>query len=508
MKTTVKLFLLVHRYLGFALSLLFVVWFLSGFAMMYVRYPTMRQHEKLQNLPQVDMQSCKLNLKEALTAAGVRDTMRTVRLGMMLNRPVYRLTTTRGDYKAVFADNGELFSGTDSVLAGKLASTFGKPGKVRKTEVLTEIDQWMAGARSQGYTTPVYRMQMDDSAGTYLYVSIQTGEVVQRVTARERLLAWLGPIPHWIYITVLLRNRPLWNDIIIWTSSLGVIMCLAGIVMGFVRYKRKNKNSLEFSPYKKRWFRWHHYTGFVFGIFVFTWVFSGLLSMTPWDWAPNTRLNMEETVQWTGGRMKAELFSLSASKAIGHLNNEISVKELHLTQLDGKPYYLACQDDDHTRLMTADADSVTPFEKFDHRPFITMVQALNPGIGIKESLVLNEYDDYYYSKYNEKRLPVLRVKMSTLQETWYYIDLKTGQVVLKHEKLSRLERWLYHGLHSLDFKWLVNRRPLWDLVVGLLLIGGLSVSFTGLVLTWKWIKRKSRNKAKSKRKEIGASGQN
>ncbi|CAG5075001.1 hypothetical protein DYBT9623_05538 [Dyadobacter sp. CECT 9623] len=58
MKATAKLFLVVHRYLGFALSLLFVIWFISGFAMMYVRYPTMRQHEKLQNLSPLDLSSC------------------------------------------------------------------------------------------------------------------------------------------------------------------------------------------------------------------------------------------------------------------------------------------------------------------------------------------------------------------------------------------------------------------------------------------------------------------
>lgn len=494
MKFAVKLFLLVHRYLGFALSLLFVIWFLSGFAMMYVRYPTMRQHEKLQNLPPLDLRTCKLNLYEALTVAGVGDTMRSVRLGMMLNRPVYRLTTTKGEYKAVFADNGELFTGTDSVLAVRLASSFGKPHKVREIQVLAEIDQWMAAARSQGYTTPVYRMQMADEAATYMYVSTQTGEVVQRVNAKQRLLAWLGPIPHWIYPTILLRNRPLWNDIIIWTSSLGTIMCIAGIVMGLVRYKRKDKSSIAFSPYKKRWFRWHHYTGFVFGIFTFTWVFSGLLSMTPWDWAPFTRLGIEETAQWTGGMMKPELFKSSPSQAVQLLNRDISVKEIHFTQLDGMPYYLAYQDENHTRLMSANADSAKPFEKFDHQPFLSMVQRLNPGTPVFESSLLNEYDNYYYSRHDEKHLPVLRVKMQTPQETWYYVDLKTGQVVLKHGKLSRLERWLYHGLHSLDFKWLVYKRPLWDVVVGLLILGGLTASSTGLVLTWKWVKRKMKSK--------------
>ena len=491
MKKPIKFFLLVHRYLGIALSLLFVVWFLSGFAMMYVKYPTMRQHERLQNLPVVDFKNCHLNIKQALDNAGVTDTLRTIRLGMMLGRPVYRLVTLNGDYKAVFADNGELFGGTDTTLAVQLAVAFGKNrSKPKSIETLTETDQWMAGARSQGYTTPVYRLKMLDGNCTYIYVSTQTGEVVQMVNARQRFLAWLGPIPHWIYPAMLLRNRPLWNDIIIWTSSLGTIMCISGIVMGFIRYKRRDKTSLAFSPYKKKWFRWHHYTGFVFGIFVFTWVFSGLLSMTPGDWAPFTGLSMEETSQWTGGSMNPELFSLSPSKAAEIFQSHIPVKEIHFTQLHGKPYYLAYQDDDHTRLLSAGNQMSRPFEIFSAKVFLKKIKELNPDKTVSEAIVLNDYDDYYYSKNSEKRLPVLRVKMDTPEKTWYYVDLKTGQVVLKHEKLSRLERWLYHGLHSFDFWFIFYKRPLWDFVMIFFMTGGLLASCTGMVLTWKWVCRK------------------
>ena len=491
MKLFTKIFLLIHRYLGLALSLLFVIWFLSGFAMMYVKYPTMNHHEKLQNLPVVDLTNCKLNLPEALKKAGINDTLRTIRLSMMLNRPVYRLVTIKGDYKAVFADNGELFSYTDTVLAKKLAVSFVK-NKIQpeKLETLTEIDQWMAGARSQGYSTPVHRLKMNDAEKTFIYVSTQTGEVVQQVNARQRFLAWLGPIPHWIYPTVLLRNRPLWNDIIVWTSSLGTIMCVAGIVMGFVRYKRKDKNSLVFSPYKKRWFRWHHYTGFVFGIFAFTWVFSGLLSMTPGDWAPFTRLNLEENNQWTGGQFNPKLFNLSPAKALEAFKLQIRVKEIHFSQLHGKPYYLAYQDEEHTRMLLADGSETKPFEVFQANGFMGKIKELNPGVSVNEAIVLTNYDDYYYTKNKDKRLPVLRVKINTPEKTWYYVDLKTGQVVLKHEKLSRLERWLYHGLHSLDFRFLFFKRPLWDIVMIVLMLGGLLASCTGLVLTWKWLQRK------------------
>jgi uncharacterized iron-regulated membrane protein len=488
-KKLIKLTLLIHRCLGFALSLLFVIWFLSGFAMMYVKYPTMRYHERLQRLPAPDFSKANLTLAQALDSAKVTDTLRSVRLGMLLDRPVYRLASIKGTYQAVFADDGALFKGADSALAARLALRFTEGGSIRRIDLLTEIDQWMAAARSQGYTTPVYRVRMGDGARTYIYVAAQTGEVVQMVNAKQRFLAWLGPIPHWIYPTVLLRNRPLWNDIIVWSSTIGSLMCIAGIAMGFVRYKRNR--GLAFSPYKKRWFRWHHYTGFAFGLFVFTWVFSGLLSMTPWDWAPFTRLEPEESLQWTGGMLDTRKFSISPAVAAGKLGSVLGTKEIQLSQWNGKPYYIAYADEQHTRLLSAGQDAAVSVERLPVGPFVSKLKEMNAGVPVKEAVVLREYDDYYYSKNREKRLPVVRVKMASVDERWYYVDPATAQVVLKHQDLSRLERWLYHGLHSFDFRFLVYRRPLWDIVVIVLMIGGTLVSITGLVLTWKWVVRKA-----------------
>jgi uncharacterized iron-regulated membrane protein len=493
MKQITKIFLLVHRYLGFALSLLFVIWFLSGFAMMYVKYPTMRQNEKLQNLPVVDLSQTKFTLQQALQKANITDTLRAARIGMLLERPVYRITTVQNKNLAIYADNGELLAPTDTLLARKLTIAFVKNRyQPEKLETLTEIDQWMAGARPMGYQPPVYRFIMNDPEKTYIYVSIQTGEVVQMVNAKQRFLAWLGPIPHWIYPTVLLRNRPLWNDIIVWTSSFGTLMCLAGIVMGLIRYKRKNEGSLAFSPYKKKWFRWHHYTGFVFGIFAFTWVFSGLLSMTPWDWAPFTRLNSEENKQWAGGIFNPKLFTLSPFFASQLFKNNLALKDIHFIQIKGKPYFLAYQDELHTNLLLGENSGNKPFTLFESKQFIQNVKDLNQGRGLEEAIVLKDYDNYYYTKNKDKRLPVLRVKVDTPEKNWYYVDLKTGQVVLKHEKKTRLERWLYNGLHSLDFKFLLSKRPLWDIVVIILMLGGLAASSTGLVLTGRWLRRKQK----------------
>ena len=50
------------------------------------------------------------------------------------------------------------------------------------------------------------------------------------------------------------------------------------------------------------------------------------------------------------------------------------------------------------------------------------------------------------------------------------------------------ERWLYNGLHSLDFAWMISRRPLWDIVLIVLSLGGLASSAIGLLLGWRRIR--------------------
>ena len=504
MKTFQKGMFLLHRYLGFVLSLLFVVWFLSGFVMMYASYPTMKQHRRLQQLPTLDLSHCRIRPQDAVQRAGITDTVKTIRLGMLLNRPVYRIVTQQNKHLAIFADTGDLLPRVDTALGSRIARAFvNNTSQPQSVETLTQIDQWMAAHRSQGYLPEVHRFVMNDPARTYLYVSVYTGEVVQMVDAQQRFWAWLGAIPHWIYPTILIRNRPVWSQVVIWSSLAGTIMCVAGIVMGFVRYKRSRTNAWAFSPYKKKWFRWHHYTGFVFGIFVFTWVLSGLFSMSPIDFKPDSGQRLAELATWSGGPLNPAAFTVSPGRADTLLRSQLAVKEIHLIQILGKPYYLAYQDDFHTRVLAADTHHAQPFAQFPVEPFIATLKTFTKNSRIQEVKTLTGYDDYYYSRTYEKRLPVLRVKVDTPEKSWYYVDLKTGQLILKHEKGSRFERWLYHGLHSLDFSFLAYKRPLWDIVVWLLMLGGTLVSVTGLVLTGKWLRRKGRKLGKKAKKRNG-----
>ena len=75
-------------------------------------------------------------------------------------------------------------------------------------------------------------------------------------------------------------------------------------------------------------------------------------------------------------------------------------------------------------------------------------------------------------------------------DTRYYIDPKTATIASHYNSRGWVNRWLYHGLHSLDFPWLYKYRPLWDIVVISLMLGGTALCGTSLVLTWRVLIRK------------------
>jgi hypothetical protein len=103
--------------------------------------------------------------------------------------------------------------------------------------------------------------------------------------------------------------------------------------------------------------------------------------------------------------------------------------------------------------------------------------------------MLDRYDPYYYDRRRELPLPVLRLRFADAGRTWLYIDPVRAVPVRKEERLTRLNRWLYHGFHSLDFPFLYYRRPLWDVVVIVLSLGGLASVVTAAVPACRRVKR-------------------
>jgi hypothetical protein len=109
--------------------------------------------------------------------------------------------------------------------------------------------------------------------------------------------------------------------------------------------------------------------------------------------------------------------------------------------------------------------------------------------GILDSALLTSYDVYYYDRHDRKPLPVVRVRLADQSNTWLYINPSTAMIQARYTDRSRLERWLYNGLHSLDFPFLYHHRPLWDVTVIVLSVGGFLLSITGIILTQRYLRK-------------------
>ena len=130
-----------------------------------------------------------------------------------------------------------------------------------------------------------------------------------------------------------------------------------------------------------------------------------------------------------------------------------------------------------------------PRVEFDHQSIVDALRKAAAPYEITETREVTQYEAYYLDRRNLLPLPAIFVQFNDPQRSMYYIDPKTARIVAGYNSHSRWNRWLYHGLHSLNFPWLYRYRPAWDIVVLSLLLGGLSLSVTALILAWRVVKR-------------------
>ena len=475
-----KLLVYTHRWLGIALGALFVGWFVSGVVMMYARMPRLTPAERLARLP--DLDPARLRVDPATLTDGTA-AVTSLRLTTWLGRPVYRITAD-GRTRSVLADTGDPLPpiGADEAVAAAQHFAPAHAGTARYAGRLDRPDQWTLEIARQ---LPMHRVTLGDPDGTDLYVSAATGDVVLDAPARERRWAHPGAILHWIYLTPFRRHGYAWGQFIIWSSVAGTLMCAVGLVWGVWRlspsrrFRLKRQRSM--TPYAG-WMRWHHYIGLAAGTVTLTWIFSGLLSMSPWDWHPSTAPTAAQRQAFSGGPMTVD--GLTAAAIARALAQMPGARDAELLQFRGQRYLAG----DH-RLVALDPGASTPL---DRGALLAAAAAAGGGARLADASWLDRYDAYYYDRDGELMLPVLRVQYDDAPRTWLYVSATRGTVLRKEERLTRLNRWLYHGLHSLDFPFLYYRRPLWDIVVIVLSLGGLALTLTTLMPALHRLRRLAR----------------
>jgi uncharacterized iron-regulated membrane protein len=461
---------LVHRWTGVGMCILMALWFASGMVMLFVGYPKLTPWERLERLPEIAAPCCAAPGAGAWTLTSIGQ------------RPVYLQGA-----KAVDALTGAATAVGDAAALASARAFL--PGAGARYDGVIMEDRWTHSGALNAHR-PLHVVEMDDSAATRLYISSATGQVVLDAPRAQRLWNFAGAWLHWVYM---LRDRPkdpVWSWTVIILSAIGVVSTVTGILNGLWRWRFNGAyKSGAKSPFRDAVMRWHHMLGLVFGALVFTWMFSGLMSMNP--------LGMFDA---KGARPDAAAFAGSARAvdigvpaALALLGADgFHAVELEGRTLAGQPYILARDRSNATRLVVAS----TVLQRWPDAALAAAARRLLPT-RIAATSTVTQYDAYYYKRQtqsmygaDERRLPVLKITFDDPGATWVYLDPATGMVVETMDRSQRVGRWLFNFLHSWDVPVLLGAGWLREALFIALGTGGILLSTTAAVLGWRRVRIK------------------
>ena len=451
--------------------------------MMYVGYPALTRAERLAALPPL-LAPVKVNAEQAWRRTGGLGMPEALRLNSVVGRPVFHFLSD-GHWHSIGADDGQRLQ-VDDKLALRSACAMAAQAALecRGDSQIIEFDQWSIGSSLDPYR-PLYRVSLDDAAGHIYYVSAQTGEVVRDTDRSERAWNWAGSVIHWIYFAPLRVMREPWRQVVMWASGAALLTVALGSILGIQRLRlRRRYGGNRVTPYRG-WKRWHHLLGLGLTIFALSWLFSGWLSVNPFNWFDhNSQLPAYRAALAQGSIDLSDLKQPVPALLDG------KVVELEWLRFLGQGYVRVSHADGSTALRTqAHALSIP---SFSGDALHTAAQAIRPQSGITQGVFLDEGDFYYYrhntdTAVDERPLPIFRADFSDGESL--YLDPASGRLIEYANNDSRLYRWLFYALHRLDFPWLTQRRPLWDLLMIGLCLFGCVASLSGVVLGWRRLKR-------------------
>ncbi len=441
--------ILAHRYLGIAVGLLMVLWCLSGMVMMYVPYPQLTEEERVQHLQSIDWNQC---------CARASGSVSSFQVEMLGSRAVLRVGTQVIDLATGASINP---------ISQDVAARWGAAPQL--LERIT-YDQWTVQG-AHGPDRPLLHFALHDALGTELYVSSVTGKAVQRTTARQRFWNWLGSVPHWLYFTTLRAHGEIWSQVVIWTSLLGTFLTLTGFYVGLKQLKRRSNG--RWIPYRGFQY-WHHAVGLCFGLFVLTWVVSGLISMNPWGFLEGD--GFDEPARLRGAPLSMSQVSASLN-ALAHSSLRADVVQVQSAPLAGR-LFMIVQRTTGERTRLDELANPAPLSADELQSIAATISS--SGYSLER---LDHEDDYYFSHHREHaRLPAYRLIAHDSGHTRYYIDPVSGDILQKVDRDNRWYRWLHQAPHRFDFSIVARSRPLWDVLTLALLSGTTVVCAIGAYL--------------------------
>jgi hypothetical protein len=463
---------LSHRWLGIAFCLLFAMWFASGIVMHFVPFPSLTEAERFAGLAPVKRAQPIIAVADAVAASGITDATR-VRLIQRSDGPVYVVSgppRVRAVHASDGADASVEFPDVALAIARAYADRRGLDAVNATIVARADYDQWSVPNGFDRHR-PLFRIGLGDAAGTEIYVSSRTGEVVLDTTRSERGWNWAGSVLHWIYPTVLRSNWSLWDQVVSTLSLVALIAALLGAVLGVVRIRIRG--GLISSPYRG-WHALHHIIGLVSTAFVLTWIFSGWLSMDHGRLFSRGQLTPAEAV------VTNAVPDWHAAPSLDQRPLSPSAREVEWFTFNGGVFRRDRTSlDSQTLIKAGEAARDRQMAFLDEQDVLGLTTRLVADCGAAS--VVADNDDYPAQSI-VSGAPVYRSRCGDL---WFDIDGADGNVLQRLDASRRAYRWFYSALHTLDFPVLMAHPRLRDvLIVGLCALG-LVFSVTGIVIGWR-----------------------
>lgn len=468
-----------HRILGSGLSILFLLWFMSGFVMIYHNFPKITEKQKYSGL-------------SVLHSNDIDSLLDIIPQGLCINylalkcnaegRPQIEYSEGNNHYR--ITENGNIRNRAEYTEIKNYASNVNN-SPITKVDTINALDRWLPYDKYKA-DFPVYKFYFEDEKQSQLYVSSLTGEGIQYSDSENRFWAWVGAIPHWLYIANLRHYTDIWKNIVIILSGIGSLMCISGIILGsrsyYTQYKRRKNLK---SPYRKFSYKWHHILGFIFGIFIFTFAFSGMMSLQKIpQWIIKTHNpSLQAEIMDNPLTLYPGKYPLNYKSILSVYKNKI--QKLEWCSFGNKPFYKAVINDS-LYFFDATSDTVKQLYLTENNIIdrINLIQTETMQIEL-----MNDYDNYYIHKKQKLPLPVYKVTMNDIDKSTYYINPETTDIRYFNTN-TKVRKWTYQALHSFSIKWLLDKPVLWNIIMWTTMIGCSLVSITGIWLSMRYISRK------------------
>lgn len=517
-----RLLFLVHRWLGVGLALFMTLWFFSGLVILYSVQLNQTRSQQLAHAELLQPEAGWLSLgdawersaadrkKEAATdkpqpatrnasqepAKRTASSIAEARLVRRAGQPQWLIEDTAGRRFAVSAIDGHLLDVSPET-AGRIAEHWVNavnPGRATAVRYVETVDKPMI-VRNQDALRPFHHFAVQDGAGSELYISARSGDVVHASTRVERGLYWAGNWLHFFRFLDLTGLKDARGEILMWSVIAAFVACLSGLIVGWIRWRpglfgKATYGEGRVHPYRAFWLRWHFWAGLIGGSFALTWALSGFFAGNTWQLFSPATPNREELARYYGAGLPPAMRDWRP-RALGQ--DAVETVELSWRRL-GEGAVLLAYDRHGERQALAGSP-----QEFGDAALIDAVKRLAGDRHNASQVLQSEYDSYYYPRHGrgafDRPLPVVRVELDDAAGSRFYIAPQDGRLLLRQDSSRRAYRWLFNALHYWDIGFLYTR-PVWDAWMLVWISFGLFLSVSSLVIGWKRLKVtfKPRNK--------------